>query len=508
MDFTPLLRLYARYRSLQLACQDPVAVQRDQLIGLLQTAKNTTIGRQYNFSEIRSVEEYQSIMPIRTYDDFWNEYWKDAYPNLINLTWPGKIPYFCWSSGTSTGKRKFIPFSEAMHKSYNKAGVDLLVHHVCNRPQSKILGGKSFMMGGTTRLVEEAPGVYQCEVSGVSAKKLPAWARPFFFPPPELTDIPDWMERAEKIAQRSRNEDIRLIGGMPSWLLILLEKFPEYNEGTHGLLNRLFPNLEMFVHGGVKFDPYLKQYQNLLAGSHCELREIYPASEGFFGVADRGYGQGIRLLLDNQIFYEFVPVDELSSPNPTRHWIQNVEKDVNYAIVLTTCSGSWSYLIGDTVRFVDTEVPRILITGRTSYGLSAFGEHLIQEEIEKAVQVAADQIGYDVVDFSVGVHVIGQPGNLGNHVYVVEFAKLLEDQQLVTKFAAVLDSTLLALNDDYLDHRAPGCGVNAPEVLVMPPGGFAKWMASRGKLGDQHKVARVITDKQLFESLKSYVSRR
>lgn len=506
IDCTFALKAFAKYRRAQLNAQDPVATQEAQLRWLLSQAAQTRFGREYDFSTIRTVGEYQSRVPLRKYEDFWRDYWEQPFPRLDNITWPGLMPYFSWTSGTTTGKRKFIPYSNEMVWSYNKGGRDLLVHHVLNRPDSKIFGGKSFMLGATTKVTEECPGVYVGEVSGISAKKLPFWAKPFFFPPKELSDITDWIKRTEAIAKASAAEDIRLIGGMPSWLLIFLEKFKDTHGSGEGLLHRLYPNLELFVHGGVKFDPYLKQYQSLLSGSRAEFREIYPASEAFMAVADRGYGEGLRLALDTHIFYEFVPVDELAKPNPTRHWIKNVEPGVNYAIILTTCSGSWSYIIGDTVRFIDTKVPRILITGRTSYSMSAFGEHLINEEIEKAIAAGAEAVNNSVVDYTLGVdvHATIQPGELGRHLYFVEFSRPIASEGELRTFRDKVDQVLLGLNDDYADHRAPGCGVLEPAVSALVSGGFAKWMESKGKLGDQHKVPRIMNDRELFSGLAQF----
>ncbi len=503
VNATPLLRLFAKYRISQLARQDPVAIQEQQLRSLVARGASTRFGAEHGFAGIRTVEDFQSAVPLRKYDDFWNTYWKDAFPVYESLTWPGRVNAFTWSSGTTTGKRKYLPYTKAFAKSYAKAGTDLLVHHVANRPHSQVLGGKSFMLSGCTAFSHEPPGGIIGEISSFSAVNLPIWARPFYFPPKDLSDISDWVVRAEKIAQAIDGQDIRTIGGMPSWLLIFFEKFTKRFGTTEGLITKLFPNLELFVHGGVKFDPYLKQYQHLLKGGHSEFREIYPASEGFFAVADRGYGEGMRLVLDHDIFYEFVPVEELGTPNPTRHWVKNIETGVNYAIILTTAAGVWSYVIGDTVRFVDTRPPRLLVTGRTSYSMSAFGEHLIHEEIEKGIAAAADRINNTVTDYSLGVRVFGQQGNLGYHVYVVEFGKPI-DQQILKTFRDTLDETLRGLNDDYVDHRAPGCGLHDPVVIAVRPGTFARWMESRGKLGDQFKVPRIVTDRELFQHLTQF----
>lgn len=505
VDFTPLLRGYSKYRRSQLAALEKVSCQESQLLSLLKKAQSTEFGKDHGFNSIRNVNDFQKQVPLRTYENFWNDYWKPTFPRVINKTWPGLFEYYCWTSGTTSGTRKFVPYTKEMSKSYNKAGIDLLVHHVANRPNSRLFGGKSFMLGGTTKLSEESDGVYVGEVSGFSAQKLPWWTNFFFFPPKHLSDIADWMERADRIAEVSWKEDVRLLGGMPSWLLIFLDKLKKHVGGSdEGLITRAYPNLELFVHGGVNFDPYLNRYKKLTAGGHAEFREIYPASEGFFAVADRGYKEGLRLILDHDIFYEFVPVEELNSTNPTRHWVGNIETDINYAIVLSTCAGVWSYVLGDTVRFIDVATPRLLITGRTSYALSAFGEHLINEEIERAVSVAADSIELNVHDFCVRPEVSTTQGELGYHVYYVEFLEGTPSESQLDLFTKTLDETLRSLNDDYADHRAPGCGVLEPKIVALKPGTFAQWMKSRGKLGDQHKVARTLSA-ELANNLEAFI---
>lgn len=503
---TGVLKAYAKIRNATLAAQNPAEVQRKQLFWLLNKASKTQFGKEYNFPTIRSVEEFQKRVPLRTYDDFWNQYWKSAFPVLNNITWPGTIPYYCWTSGTTTGTRKYIPYSRDMTASYNRAGADLLVHHVTNRPKSQIFGGKNFMLGGSTHLHKEAEGVFTAEVSGVTAKELPWWARLYFYPPRSITDIADWTTRMKKIAEGVQHEDVRLMGGMPSWTLIFLEQFKNQGGVSEGIFSRLFPNIEMFVHGGVKFEPYIKQYQSLLAGTNAELREVYPASEAFIAVADRGFGDGLRIVLDSHVFYEFVPVDELKADNPTRHWIGNVVEGVNYAIVLNSPSGMWGYVLGDTVRFVDTKTPRILITGRTSYSMSAFGEHLILEEVEKGVLAGIEKENLTLTEYCLGAKVSehGGASDLGHHVYLIECASVPGDLDISNRIADAIDKKLLTLNDDYADHRAPGCGLMPPKVYLLKPGSFAAWMASRGKLGDQFKVPKIMSDTQFFNGAFEY----
>jgi hypothetical protein len=334
---------------------------------------------------------------------------------------------------------------------------------------------------------------------------MPWWARLRYFPPQRLETISDWEEKIDRLAPASLGKDIRSISGTPSWLLIFFSKLAELCPGSGRRLHNLYPNLELLIHGGVNFAPYRRTFVELLEGSHAETREAYAASEGFIAAADRGDGEGLRLLLDRGLFFEFVPVGELDAPNPTRHWIANARVGINYAVVLSSCAGIWAYVLGDTVRFVDLDPPRILITGRTSYTLSAFAEHLIDEEIESSVSTASEAIGAAVTDYSVGSLFPETEGELGGHLYVIEFTEQVPDAQRLATFAHVLDEALAATNDDYKAHRAGGYGMRAPQVHAVAPGRFAAWMKRRGQLGGQHKVPRIINEPELFQDLRAFM---
>ena len=436
-------------------------------------------------------------MPLRRYEDFWRDYWKSAFPVLDDVTWPGRAPFFAVTSGTTSGTTKYIPVTKAMRRSNIKASLDVLVHHLQAKPKSRVFGGKSFMLGGSTALVEQAPGVFSGDLSGIAAKTLPGWAARLAFPDARTALIEDWEQKVELLARGSLEENIRVLTGTPSWILILLARIEALRGGQRPLL----PHLELFVHGGVNFAPYRQRFLDLFASETVDMREVYPASEGFLAAADREYGTGLRLNIDHCLFFEFVPVSELDSATPTRHWLANIETGVNYAVVMSTCAGLWSYVLGDTVRFVDTRPPRLLITGRTSYGLSAFGEHLIAEEIETAVATAATAIGRNVTDYSVGALFPGESSAKGCHLYIVEFASGIPDQAEQTAFTQIIDRELSRLNEDYHAHRAGGFGLEPPRLKPVPPGTFSGWMKARGKLGGQHKVPRIINDQDLWNNL-------
>ena len=508
LDATPLLRLYAAYRRKRLAAERPTECQEGELRGLLRRAASTPFGRRHDFARLRSAADFRAAVPLRRYEDFWREYWQAAYPNLGGVTWPGHIPYFALTSGTTTGKTKYIPVSREMLAANRRAALDLLTHHLSNRPRSRVLGGRNFMLGGSTALTLEAPRVRSGDLSGIAANEVPFWARPRYFPPRREALVADWDAKIARLARLSLQTDIRTISGTPSWLLIFFEKLAELKPKAPRRLVSYYPNLELLVHGGINFAPYRRGFEALLEGGHAELREVYPASEGFVAIADRGPGQGLRMILDNGLFYEFVPVEELDSPSPTRHWIGTAQPGVDYALVITSCAGLWGYILGDTVRLVDRAPPRLLITGRTGNVLSAFGEHLIDAEIEEAVAAAAVAIGAAVNDYVVAPLYPEHEGARGGHLFAVEFAEPGLPASAVATFAETLDRALAASNADYAAHRAGGYGMRAPEIRAVAAGGFAAWMRARGQLGGQHKVPRIINDPALFRELLAFLDRR
>lgn len=504
LDATPLLKLYAKHRLKRLAAYAPNEVQQRQLLSLLNKARDTRFSKDHGFAAIHQVADYQRRVPLRRYEDLREQYWRSDFPRLVNCTWPGEIPFFAVTSGTTTGVTKYIPVSHAMNLANRYAALDLLVHHIDNRPHSRLLGGRNFMLGGSTDLIQLTPGVFSGDLSGIAAKVVPWWARLRYYPPRKLETIQDWEQKIQAFAADSIRKDIRSVNGIPSWMLIFFDKLAEQHSQRR--LCDYWPNLELVVHGGINFDPYRQRFNELLAGSHAETREAYAASEGFIAVADRGDGEGMRLILDKGLFFEFVPLEELNTPAPTRHWIAEVELNVNYAIVVSSCAGVWACPIGDTVKFVDREPPRILITGRTAYTMSAFGEHLIGEEIEQAIAAAAQAIDLHVSDYAMGALYPHREGELGRHLYIVEFTETEPGPQALERFARAVDERLCHENEDYKVHRQGDYGLAAPQVQAVPKGMFAAWMKQRGQLGGQHKVPRIINDEGLFQELKAFAA--
>ena len=473
---------YARGRVATLDRLDPVAAQAATLRRLLRTAANTRFGRDHRFATIRTPDDFRKAVPLRSYEDLWAQYLCDQYPVFEDLTWPGRIPYLALTSGTTTGATKYIPVSRTMVASNLKASRTMVAHHLAARPDSRLFRGKMFFLGGSTALDEPAPGVLQGDLSGIAAREVSDVLRPYTFPPLDLALEPDWDRKLALLAERSAAEPITLIGGVPSWLLALFQRLLDLTGKS--TVAEVWPSLELVVHGGVKFDPYRRAFREILGKDDVRLQETYPCSEGFIAFGDPETDL-LRLLYDHGIFYEFVPVDELGSADPTRHWLGDAQVGINYAIVVSTCAGLWGHIIGDTVRFESLSPPLLTFTGRTKYTLSAFGEHLISEEVEAAITDASAATGAEVRDWHVGPVFVGA---LGYHQYVIEFSTQPTD---FSAFLVELDASLSRRNADYQAHRAEGVGLPLPALVVARPGGFEAWMRARGKLGGQHKVPRM-----------------
>jgi len=501
---TPFLQVSAQWRVQQLKMLSPAIAQQAELARLLVKAADTKFGRDHDFRSIESVADFQKRIPLRRYQDFWNEYWKDSFPVLRDITWPGDIPYFALTSGTTTGVTKHIPVSRDMVRSNVKGALEILLNHLVSSPASSVLGGKFLVLGGSTDLTELAPGIRAGDLSGIEAVETPWWAKPYTLPPQEIALLSDWEEKIDRIARLALDQDIRSITGTPNWMLVFFDKLAELrpHRGPFRIAD-YFPNLQLVIYGGMDFKPYSKRFADALRGTNADYREAYAASEGFLACADRRPGEGMRLIVDSGIFFEFVPLEELDTPNPTRHWLANVETGVDYAVVLSTCAGVWGYVIGDTVRFVDVDPPRVLISGRTAYVLTAFGEHVIDFEMEEAIDGAAQAVGLRVAEYSVAA-VFPEDGNRGRHRYIVEFLDPQPTPKKAEKFLKEVDKRLAALNADYESMRDKGVSIADPEIVVVPPKTFMAWMKSRGKLGGQHKVPRIISDQEIAKQLWSF----
>jgi hypothetical protein len=473
-------------------------IQRRTLLGLTSRAANTRLGRDHHFGAVRSIQDFQRRVPLRTYEDLWKSYLESQYPIFDNLTWPGRIPYIALTSGTTTGVTKYIPVSHAMVRSNQKAAKTMIAAFLHARPRSRLFHGKLFFLGGASDLEAPAPGIGQGDLSAIAAKTVGSWLRPYIFPPLDVALEPNWDRKLTRMVEGSLSEPVTLVSGVSSCLVSLFQRVLE--QSGKRTVAEVWPTLEIVVHGGVKFDPYREPFATLLGSDTVFLMESYPCSEGFVAHGDPNTGL-LRLLLDHGIFFEFVPMDEFGTPDPSRHWLGNVQTGVNYAIVVSTCAGMWGHVIGDTVRFDRLDPPLMTFTGRTKYTLSAFGEHVISEEVEGAIADASRETRSQVKDWHVGP-VFHEP--LGHHEFVVEFLKPPLDPGA---FRDALDAALSRRNAHYQWFRARGGGLPPPTLVTAPPGTFDDWMRTRGKLGGQNKVPRMDSTGKLTAELLSFLNR-
>jgi hypothetical protein len=494
---------WARWRVAALDSLNVAKTQRETLLSLVRRAADTRFGREHGFASIRTVADYQARVPLRDYEAFWSEYWGPAFPHLGGATWPGRIRYFALSSGTTSGATKYVPVSDEMLASNRLAALTALAWFRAAHPSASLFRGPMFFLGGSTDLTQldpSSPFPLAGDLSGIAVHDAPPSLRPFAFPPPELALLADWEEKLSRLAERAARLPITLVSGVPSWLLVLFERLLR-ETGRHRIAE-VWPTLQVVVHGGTRFDPYRLLFRRVV-GERVRFLETYPASEGFIAAESPREGL-LRLVPDHDVFFEFVPVEELGKDRPTRHTVAEVVPGVQYAVALTTCAGLWSYLLGDTVCFERRDPPLLRFTGRTRQFLSAFGEHLIGEEVEMAVASAARAAGAEVTDFHAGPVFPDSPGHPGRHRYLVEFATSPRDGAL---FARELDAALGRANEDYRAHRRGDLTILAPEVVAVPRGGFASWMRSRGKLGGQNKVPRLDNTGRLAEELTRWFAK-
>ena len=493
----PLLDQIAarRRRVLERVSRAAIRVQEATLRAHVRTARDTEFGLAHGFASVRSVADYQTRVPLRDYLGF-KASWAAALDGAGHVTWPGRPLTWVKTSGTTAGD-KVIPVTPEAHRSHRRGGWDALLMAAERVGARALLGGPMLMLGGSTALQPATAGAQVGDLSGVMARRLPPGLRGRYSPGPEIARIPDGETRLAAVAALVERQDLRLVSGMPSWMLVLLEHVARRRDGARcGDLAGLWPNLGVFVHGGVSFAPYRGVFEARL-GRRLEYVEVYPASEGFVAVQTERAG-GLTLMLDYDIFYEFVPVEDLGVPHPRRHTVADVELDRPYAVVLTTPAGLWSYVLGDTVRFTTRDPLRLVITGRTRHFVNAFGENVIVEEVERALLSACRVTGADVAEFTVAPR-FPEPGEArGGHDWLVEFRTAPPD---CDAFVGEIDAALQRLNTDYRTKRSGDLGMQAPRLLALPAGVFHRWLQGAGKLGNQHKIPRVTNSRVVADAL-------
>lgn len=476
--------LWAKRRLAQLDRLDIKTTQESILKGLIKKAQFTLFGKQHDFVHIHTIEDYRRFVPLRTYEAFHQEYF-GSFPRMENVLWPGVPPYYALSSGTTGAGTKYLPLTREMLASNRKAALTMLAGFLATHPDAKLFLGKMFFLGGSTNLVKLDDGILAGDLSGIVNQTAPEWMRPFTYPSPEVALISDWDKKLDRFVDETCDMRITLISGVPAWLLLLFARLRARKNAK--TIAEVWPHLRCVIHGGVNFAPYRNLFEQELGSDQITLQECYPCSEGFAAFEDLRH-QLLRPIPDHNIFFEFVPVEELDNENPTRHGLWEVVPGVQYAVVVTTCAGLWAYVPGDTVCFERTHPPLLRFTGRTKYYLSAFGEHLISEEVEYAIAAAARTDFINITDFHVGPIFPSASNELGYHLYLIETVAPVSDASAFTNH---LDQELCRLNEDYRAHRRDDTGLGSPRILWLKPGSFAEWMKSQGKLGGQHKVPRM-----------------
>lgn len=486
-----------RRRAWERADRAAIARQESALLGLVGRARQTKFGRDHGFDAIRSIADYQSRVPLREYLEF-KPLLEQALAGDADVLWPGRPRYWVKTSGTTAGD-KVLPVTSEAFASHRRGGWDALIMAAERVGARHLFGGPMLFLGGCTQLSPIGIRAKCGDLSGLVAHRLPPVLRGLYSPGPDLSAIPNWETRIDAIASRIAHQDLRLLSGMPSWMLILFERVARLGHGATTHMGDRWPNLRVFVHGGVSFAPYHDVFEQSV-GRSLERVEVYPASEGFVALQTERAG-GLSLMLDYGIFYEFVPVEDIGAPRPRRHTVADVELERAYAVVLTTPAGLWSYLLGDVVRFTARAPLRLEIVGRTRHFVNAFGENVIVEEVERALVEACRRTRAEVIEFTVAPRYAQATDARGQHDWLVEFA--VPPAAPLETFTRVLDDTLKQLNTDYRTKRAGDVGMVSPRLFALPRGTFYAWMRSRGKLGGQNKVPRVMNDRTVAEGLLS-----
>lgn len=487
--------LKKRIHQIELFIKYPNEVQEELLFNLLRNAENTVLGKKYGFSDINSYKTFSENVPVVTYEEI-QPYIERARKGEPNIFWNSPIKWFAKSSGTTDAKSKFIPVSnESLEGCHFKAGKDMLCLYLNNNENSELFTGKSLRLGGSKQLYNDN-NTYFGDLSAILIENLPIWAEFSSTPSNRVSQLSDWEIKLDAIIKETIQENVTSFAGVPSWMLVLLNKTLETT--GKGNLFEIWPNLEVYFHGGVSFNPYREQYKRLLPSSDFNYYEIYNASEGFFALQDLNDSDEMLLMLDYGIFYEFIPMNTFGTSKQKAVRLADVEIGKNYAIIITTNSGLFRYLIGDTVRFTSLNPYRIKITGRTKHHINVFGEELMIENTDRAIADASKATNTEVLDYTVApIFMIGR--EKGAHEWVIEFKENPKDVDL---FHKVLDDTLKSLNSDYEAKRNNNMTLNPPVLNIARHNLFYDWLKQNGKLGGQNKIPRLSNDRTYLEELK------
>jgi hypothetical protein len=484
-----------RLHQIELFKSYPYNVQEDCLLKLVQKSTETEWGKRYNYENIKSIESFQSKVPLQSYEDV-KLYVDRLREGEKNILWPGETKWFAKSSGTTNDKSKFIPVSkEALEDCHFRGGKDVLAIYTNQYPETKIFSGKGLTLGGSHRINNFSNQSYYGDLSAILIENLPFWVDLIRTPKQDIALMDKWEEKIKKIAESTIKENVTNIAGVPSWNMVLLKYILEFT-GKDNLLE-VWPNLELFTHGGVSFAPYRDQFRKLIPSEDMHYLETYNASEGFFAIQDQPNSDEMLLMLDYGIFYEFIPADQITFPNPEVLTIEKVELNRNYALVITTNSGLWRYIIGDTIVFTSLFPHRIKISGRTRHFINAFGEELIIDNAEKALLIACEKTGAQILEYTAGPVYMENNSN-GTHEWLIEFEKEPDNLEY---FATLLDNALCSVNSDYEAKRYKNITLRMPIVRSAKKGLFFEWLKEKGKVGGQNKVPRLSNNRKYLEEL-------
>jgi hypothetical protein len=487
--------LKKRIHQIELFMKYPMEVQEEILFGLLKSAENTVLGKKYDYQSIKNYQTFNERIPVSTYEDL-EPIISQTRQGAQNIFWNSSIKYFAKSSGTTNAKSKFIPVSsEALEHNHYKASKDLLCMYLNNNENSQLFTGKSLRLGGSKELYENN-NTFFGDLSAILIDNMPMWAEFSSTPSNKTSLMSNWETKLPAIIKESSLENVTSLAGVPSWMMVLLNKTLEENKKTNIL--EIWPNVEVYFHGGVSFEPYKEQYKNLFPKDDFKYYEIYNASEGFFALQDQNNVSELLLMLDYGIFYEFIPMDTFGKENQKVIPLSEVELHKNYALVITTNSGLWRYLIGDTIRFTSLQPFRIKVTGRTKHHINVFGEELMVENTDVALAKTCETLHCEVVDYTVApIFMNGK--EKGAHEWMIEFKKHPDN---MANFSALLDKNIQHINSDYEAKRFNNMTLNPLVVNVARTNLFYDWLKQQDKLGGQHKVPRLSNERKFLEALK------
>ncbi len=485
-----------RLSNLAYSKNDPIETQERQFRQLIKKGQQTFFGKKFAFDSIQCIKDFQTRVPVHTYEQLY-PYIERILKGEQNVLWPTAIEWFAKSSGTTNASSKFIPVSpEALQEGHYKAGKDMLAIYINNYPDSCVAQGKTVGLGGSLYPSISHPGsdVRYGDVSAVLMKNLPFWAQ--WGRTPDLTTalMGEWEAKLEKLASITSDKNVTSIAGVPTWVLLLLQKVMALQNKSY--IHDVWPMLELFIHGGISFSPYKALFQSI-SSKELHYLEVYNASEGFFAVQDQVDAKDMLLLLDHGIFYEFIPLDEIEQEQPKAIGLEEVVLGKVYAIIISTNAGLWRYQIGDTIQFTSLSPFRIKITGRTKHFINVFGEEVVIDNAEAAIEKACQFTDARLSDYTAGPCYFAE-GKSGSHEWIIEFTKLPND---VERFIDILDITLKQVNTDYEAKRYQDLVLARPVVHCAPQGLFYQWLKKQGKLGDQHKVPRLANDRRYLDDI-------